>query len=253
MFDLDGETAVVTGASRGLGAEAARQLAASGADVAVNYPAGEEQEAAESVRTDVADAGGTAITVEADVSDPAAVDRLFATVADELGQPTVLVNNAGIGVAGPIEEISPEDLDRVLDVDLKGVFYCSQAAVSQMDDDPDDPPRIVNVTSQLAFKGAPELTHYCAAKGGVVSFTRALAREVAPGILVNAVAPGPMNTEMLHAGTSDEWRAAKREDVPLDRFGEPEEVAPSICFLASRTSDYYTGQVLSPDGGDAMH
>lgn len=253
MFSLDGEIAIVTGASRGLGAETARQLADLGAAVGVNYPVEEERAAATSVCDGIEADGGTAIPVSGDVSAQAAVAAMFDAAADAIGTPTVLVNNAGVGAAAPITDVSVEEWKRVQAVDLRGVFLCAREAVRRMSPDPKDPPRIVNITSQLAFAGAPELTHYCAAKGGVVSFTRALAREIAPGILVNAVAPGPMHTDMLHEGTSDAWRETKRSEIPLERFGDPAEVAPSICFLAGDAASYYTGQVLSPDGGDAMH
>jgi 3-oxoacyl-[acyl-carrier protein] reductase len=164
-----------------------------------------------------------------------------------------LVNNAGVGSAAPIEELDERSWDRVIDVDLKGVFLCSRVAVERMDASPDDPARIINIASQLAFKGARELAHYCAAKGGVVSFTRALAREVAPAITVNGIAPGPMTTQMLLEGTTESWREEKRDEIPLERFASTDDVAPTVAFLASDAGAYYTGQILSPDGGDAMH
>jgi 3-oxoacyl-[acyl-carrier protein] reductase len=111
---------------------------------------------------------------------------------------------------------------------------------------------VVNTASQLGIKGAPELVHYSAAKGGIIAFTRALAREVSPTVRVNAVAPGPIETDLL-ADISEEWRAAKEAELPMGRLGQVDDVVPTVVFLASEESSYYTGQTLSPDGGDAMH
>lgn len=253
MFGLDSSTVIVTGASKGLGKSIATTVAAVGADVAVNYPNASKQEAADRVCEEIRETEQEAIPVQADVTSSQEVCDMFDAVESELGTPTVVVNNAGIGSSSAIEDLDRSTWEAVLEVDLTGVFLCSQEAVRRMKGSSANPSRIINVASQLAFKGASELTHYCAAKGGVISFTRALAREVAPEITVNAIAPGPMTTEMLFDGTSEEWREQKQAEIPLNRFANPEEVAPTVAFLASDAGTYYTGQVLSPDGGDAMH
>jgi 3-oxoacyl-[acyl-carrier protein] reductase len=140
--------------------------------------------------------------------------------------------------------------DETMSVDLRGVFLATRFALPGMLDSGGG--AIVNVASQLGIKGAEELVHYSAAKGGVISFTRALAREVSPEVRVNAIAPGPVETALLD-DISEEWREAKEAELPMDRLGTVEDVVPTAVFLAGGDSSYYTGQVLSPDGGDAMH
>jgi len=253
MHDLSGRTAIVTGASRGIGRRIAERLAEHDAGVVVNYPDKAERSDAESVVEGIRGGGGSARAIRADVSDEDEVERLFGLAVSELDRPDVLVNNAGVGSAMSLEAMETEDWDRVMDVNLRGVFLCSRAAVRTMDPTESAPGRIINVASQLAFKGETNMTHYCASKGGIVSFTRSLAREVAPTITVNAVAPGPVDTRMLRENTTEEWRAERRETIPLGRIGDPDDIAPSVVFLASDAGGYYTGQTLSPDGGDAMH
>lgn len=250
MTDLDGETALVTGASRGIGRGIAEGLADAGASVGVNYPPVEgEAEVAAAVVEAIEAADGEAATFEADVSRPADVRAMITEFEAAFGPPNLLVNNAGILTKSPLAEMSVEQWDELLSVNLHGVFHATRFALPGMLDRGSG--KVINVASQLGFKGAAELVHYSAAKGGVIAFTRALAREVAPKVTVNAVAPGPIDTDMTTGMEDDDRRSM--DHIPLERRGQVEDVVPSVLLLAGPGGDYYTGQTLSPDGGDAMH
>jgi len=246
---LDSKTALVTGASSGIGRGIAEALAAAGATVAVNHPPGEGSAAADVVEG-IEDSGGEAVSLEGDVSDADSVRSMVERFDEAFGPADVLVNNAGILRQSPLVEMPVEQWDEVMSVDLRGVFLVSRFVVPGMVEQGEG--RVINVASQLGFKGAEELTHYCAAKGGVIAFTRSLAREVSPEVTVNAIAPGPIETDLLDDIT-EEWRERKEAELPMGRFGRVEDVAPTAVFLASDAGSYYTGQTLSPDGGDAMH
>jgi 3-oxoacyl-[acyl-carrier protein] reductase len=251
MESLDGKSAVVTGASSGIGRGIAKGLAEVGATVAVNHPPNPtDAEKATTVVDEIHAAGGDAFTLEGDVSDEASVRTMVDTFESAHGPADVLVNNAGIVTQSPLAEMPVEMWDEVMAVDLRGVFLVTRFFLPGMLDAGRG--SIVNVASQLGIKGATELVHYSAAKGGVITFTRALAREVSPTVRVNAIAPGPIETDLL-GDLSEEWRAAKEAELPMGRLGRVEDVVPTAVFLASDDSAYYTGQTLSPDGGDAMH
>ncbi|KAB1185461.1 MULTISPECIES: SDR family NAD(P)-dependent oxidoreductase [Haloferax] len=251
MESLDGKTAVVTGASSGIGRGIAKGLAEAGATVAVNHPPNStEAEKAATVVDEIRAAGGDAFALEGDVSDEASVRAMVETFESAHGPADVLVNNAGIVTQSPLAEMPVEMWDEVMAVDLRGVFLVTRFFLPGMLDAGRG--SIVNVASQLGIKGATELVHYSAAKGGVITFTRALAREISPTVRVNAIAPGPIETDLL-GDLSEEWRAAKEAELPMGRLGRVEDVVPTAVFLASDDSAYYTGQTLSPDGGDAMH
>ncbi|MFW5918461.1 MAG: SDR family NAD(P)-dependent oxidoreductase [Haloferacaceae archaeon] len=250
MGRLTDKTALVTGASRGIGREIATQFAAEGATVGVNYPPGEEENA-RAVVEEIEDSGGEALALSADVSDGDAVEAMIGQFESQVRPLDVLVNNAGGTMeTSPIVEMSEELWDRVVDVNLRGVFLTTKHAVPGMRDTGGG--SIVNISSQYGIIGDENRSHYCAAKGGVISITRALARELGPEIRVNAIAPGPIVTGK-RGELTEEYLAQRTETIPLGRLGQPEEVAPTATFLASEQSSYYTGQTLSPDGGEAMH
>lgn len=243
--ELAGQTAVVTGASRGIGRGIATMLAARGAHVVVNYVS--NADAAASVVETIAAAGGAAHAVRFDVGDPAATRDALKEVVDRQGRIDILVANAGVSVDGLVLRLSDDDWNRVLQTNLTGVFHCARAALRTMVRNRYG--RIVSVTSVVAGMGNAGQAAYAAAKAGVEGFTRALAREVASrGITVNAVAPGFVDTEMTAALDAGQ-RAAYTGLIPVGRLGTPEDVAAAVAFLASPAAGYVTGHVLHVNGG----
>jgi 3-oxoacyl-[acyl-carrier protein] reductase len=249
IFSLQDRIALITGAARGVGRAIALALADAGADVAVNdLQAGTELDA---VVREVVQRGRQAQPVVANVAVPEDVERMVATVLAHFGRIDILVNNAGIMTEIPFLELTIEQWDQVVDVDLRGVFLCTHAVLPHMVERRRGV--VINISSQLGQKGAPALAHYCAAKGGVLALTRALAREFGPyGIRVNAVAPGPLDTEMTRPYATPAWLANKMAQSVLARLGKPEEIAPTVVFLASDAAALYTGQTLYPNGGGVM-
>ena len=242
------KTVLVTGAPSGIGRAVAVAFAEHGARVAINH-LGRAREAA--VVADMAEqAGGAALVVEADVSDRTQVRAMVADVIRHLGRIDVLVNNAGVVLVKPFLETTPDDWQRVIDTDLTSVFHTCQAVLPHMLEN--GAGCIINVASELAFLGRDRYTAYTAAKGGVVTLTRSLAREVAPDIRVNALAPGPTDTAMLASELTTPELAAKERDIPLRRFASAQEIAGSAVFLASDQASFYCGEVLSPNGGALM-
>ncbi|WP_169951228.1 SDR family NAD(P)-dependent oxidoreductase [Microbispora sp. H11081] len=242
MGALDGQVAVITGASSGIGAATARLFAAEGARLAlldVNPVPGDLLGL------------GEVTTHVTDVTDAAAVERAMAEVAERHGRIDVLVSSAGILDRVPFLEMSPERFDHIIAVDLRGVFLAARYAAPYMVEAGRG--RIINIASQLGIKGGAGLAHYVAAKAGVIGLTKALALELAPmGVLVNAIAPGPIETPLI-GGRPEEWKREKAAELPLGRFGRPEEVAPTALLLASSPGgDIYVGQTLGPNSGDVM-
>ncbi len=245
---LDGKTALVTGASRGIGRAIALRLAAEGARVAINYAG--NVKAAEEVKAAIEAAGGTAILCRADVADSAAVEAMVADVAKEFGAIDILVNNAGITRDTLLMRMKDEDFAKVLDTNLKGVFYCTKAVAKLMMKKRAG--RIINMASVVGLVGNAGQTNYAAAKAGVIGFSKSAAKELASrGITVNAVAPGFIGTDMT-ADLPESVKEKALSDIPLGRAGQPEDVANAVLFLASDQASYITGQVVHVDGGMVM-
>lgn len=243
-ISLHNKTAIVTGAATGIGRAVAIMLAQAGATVIVNHLK-RASEAEQVVQTILA-LGGKARAIEADVTNAHQVR----TMVESCERIDILVNNAGVIKETAFLDICEAEWDHVLNSDLKSVFLCSQAVLTGMAKQ--GAGIIVNISSDLAYLGREHYASYCAAKAGVIGLTRSLAREFAPAIRVNAVAPGPVNTAMLSTESmSAEW-IEKEKDIPYHRFAEPEEVAATVLFLVSDYARFYCGQVLGPNGGSIM-
>lgn len=246
--DLSGKTAVVTGASRGIGRAIACKLAAEGASVVLNYKGSRER--AEEVKARIEAEGGTAYLLPCDVADFAACEAFMKEAIGLLGRLDILVNNAGITRDGLLMRMSEEDYDAVLNTNLKGTFHCIRFAARQMIKQRSG--RILNISSVSGVLGNAGQANYAASKAGVIGLTKSAAREFAGrGITVNAIAPGFIHTEMTKA-LPEKVRENAVAQIPLGRFGEAEEVAEAAAFLVSDRAGYMTGQVLHIDGGMAM-
>lgn len=236
-------TALVTGGSRGIGAAIALRLAQDGADVAITYV--RDEEAAQAVVHKIEATGRRGLALRADASDASAPGAAVGRAADHWGRLDILVNNAGVGVLGPIESLSADDVDRVLDVNVRAVFLASQAAAARMERGG----RIVSIGSCMAqHVPGPGGTLYATSKSALTGLTKALARELGSrGITANLVLPGPIDTDMNPA--DGPYADAQRADTALDRFGSAEEVASLVAYLASEEAGYVTGTEVSVDGG----
>jgi len=243
---MTGQTAIVTGASRGIGRCVALALAEAGAEVVVNYA--RSAEAAEAVVAEILAAGGQAYALKADVAEEDAVEAMVKNVLERSGRIDVLINNAGITRDGLLMRMKTDDWQAVINLNLTGVFLCTRAVTRTMLKQKSG--RIINITSVVGLMGNAGQANYAAAKAGVVGLTRSAAKEMASrGITVNAVAPGFIATDM----TKDLDAEAILAAIPLGRFGNPEQVAGTVRFLAADpAAAYITGQVLQVDGGIVM-
>lgn len=240
--------ALVTGASRGIGRATALLLGAEGAAVVVNHP--DDAVGAREVVDEIRARGGMALDVRADVSDRRAVKAMFALAEAEVGPVDVLVNNAGVSSHMAFVDLTEAEWDRIISVNLTGVFNCCKAAVPSMVERRSG--KIINIASELGLVGGHNVVHYSASKGGLIALSKALARELAPsGVNVNIVAPGPTETDLLRS-FPEEYNDHSRRQIPLGRWGRPEDVAYSVAFLASEEASFYAGWVLSPNGGTVM-
>ncbi|MCQ6265760.1 3-oxoacyl-[acyl-carrier-protein] reductase [Fictibacillus sp. WQ 8-8] len=245
---LKGKTALVTGASRGIGRAIALELAKNGAKVAVNY-AGSEAKAQEVV-DEIRSMGQDAIAVQANVADSESVSAMVKTVIEEFGALDILVNNAGITRDNLIMRMKEDEWDAVLDTNLKGVFLCTKAVTRQMMKQRKG--RIINISSIVGVSGNPGQANYVAAKAGVIGLTKSTAKELASrNITVNAVAPGFIDTDMTHV-LEENVKGEMLKAIPLARFGSTEDISSLVTFLASDCSSYITGQTIHVDGGMVM-
>ena len=241
--NLAGKVALVTGASRGIGAAIARRLAADGASVVITYSKGAD--AAASVVKAIEGAGGKALAIQADAVDAVAVTAAVEKTVATFGRFDVLVNNAGTAIPKPFEEATLEELDRVIDINLRGVFVATQAALKHIGDGG----RIISIGSCLGERNmTPGLAAYAATKGAVKMFTQGLSREVGNrGITVNNVQPGPIDTDLNPA--SGDWAAPQIAVTALKRYGHVDEIAAMVAFIAGPEAAYITGASLTVDGG----
>ena len=238
----------ITGAGRGIGLATARRFAAMGEMLALNYRATRKH--LDVVVADTRAKGGDGIMIEADIAEPREAAGFIAAAEKEFGRIDVLVNNAGILFSTPTHEATFEQWEKTIAVNLTGTYSCIRAALPGML--ARKAGRIINVSSELGLIGFPTYAAYSASKGGVIALTKAIAKEVAPhGILVNSIAPGPVETDMLVNDTI-EYNDEARQQIPLRRFGRPEEIAAMIVAMAGEAGSFLVGQVISPNGGTAI-
>jgi len=240
---LAGKVAVVTGASKGIGASIAKHLAAEGASVVVNYAS--SKEGADRVVDEIAKRGGTALAVQANVAKKTDIERLFAGTKKAFGRLDILVNNAGTAIPKKFEEATLEEMDRVIDINVRGVFVATQAALKHMQDGG----RIIMIGSSVGERNMmPGLVPYAATKGAVKMFTQGLAREVGSrGITVNNVQPGPIDTDLNPA--AGDWAVPQKAVTALNRYGHVDDIAAMVAFVAGPEASFITGANLTVDGG----
>jgi 3-oxoacyl-[acyl-carrier protein] reductase len=248
MGVLDGTRAVVTGGASGIGRAIATAFAAEGADVTIFDRAEEDRLAA--AAAEAAQGGGKARARRVDVANEEEIVTAFDALAGQ-GGIDILVSSAGLLIEKPLLQTSAADFDRLMAVNLRGLFLCGREALCLMVAQGRGG-RVVNIASELAYLGRENCSLYCASKGGVVSLTRSWAREFAPSILVNAIAPGPTDTPMLGVESTSPETLAKESMNPLGRLGRPEEIAAAAVFLVGPGATFMTGQCVSPNGGAAM-
>jgi len=248
MPNLDKKIALITGAGDGMGRAHALLMAERGADIVI---ADIKEEGANTTAEAVRKLGRRAHVAVVDMADVAAVQEMVATAAKALGPADILVNNAGYGQRAQTTDITPADFDRMFAVHVRGSFFCTQAVLPAMKEKRSG--KIINISSIWGMAGAPVAPHYCAAKAALLGFTKAWAKELAPwNIHVNAVAPGGVRSGGPVKLDNPEILRAKEEKVPLKRYCEPIEISYAVAYLASPESDFVTGQVISPNGGETI-
>lgn len=248
IMKLQGQTALVTGGSRGIGRAICLKLAEEGADIIINYRS--DGEKAAEVARQCQEAGVDVCCIQADIADPADCDRMFDQVRKWKGRLDILVNNAGITRDGLILRMKEENFESVIDVNLKGTFFCMQRAAKIMVRQRYG--RIISLSSVVGLRGNPGQVNYAAGKAGIIGMTKTLAKELGGrGITVNAIAPGMIMTEMM-GEVSEEKQKEFLTEIPVKRAGKPEDVANAAAFFADPDSSYITGQVLCVDGGMAV-
>lgn len=244
MKKLAGKVAIVTGASRGIGSAIAKQLAGLGAKVTVNYANSPEKAA--KVVEEINHSGGTAVAIQADVSHVKDVERLFSETITQFGKVDILINNAGVILYKLLSEVTEEEFDRLFAINVKGIYFACQQAMKFME----DKGRIVNFSTSVAGGMFPTYSVYAATKGAVEQITRQLAKEFGhKKITINAVAPGPVNTELFTVGKTTQQIEILKQMNAFGRLGEPEDIANVIEFLVSDEAQWVTGQTLRVNGG----
>lgn len=248
MLNLKNKIAVITGGSRGIGKEIAKKLAYNGANIVINYTSKEEE--ALKTKEEIENLGVKCIVIKCDVSKSEEVNEMINKTIKEFGRVDILVNNAGITKDNLLMKMKEEDFDKVIDINLKGVFNCTKAVTRPMMKNKYG--KIINISSVVGVIGNVGQANYCASKAGVIGFTKSTARELASrNININAVAPGFIDTDMTKV-LSDDIKNSMLSTIPKKEFGKPEDIANAVVFLASDMSSYITGQVINVDGGMVM-
>ncbi|QDU73586.1 Enoyl-[acyl-carrier-protein] reductase [NADPH] FabL [Bremerella volcania] len=246
MRKLENKTAIVTGGSRGIGANLCTSLAAAGASVVVNYAS--NASAAAEVVSQIESAGGKALAVQADVAESADVRKLFDVAEETFGKVDILVNNAGVVHYKTIEDTTDDEFARIMRINVNGVFYGMREASQRLADGG----RVISISTSAALMFLPTYGPYCASKGAIEQLSRSLAKELGPRrITSNIVSPGPTETEMFLGNNKEEKIDRMRKLAALGRLGKPEDMGPVIVFLASEDSGWITGQVIPVNGGTA--